>query len=174
MLSKTGILKYEFRTSFPNLGKFDPKMSRIVLGYTYRCQTCWPKLMISGRLPCMVSPTLLVKCIRRSIDFGKIHLSIICYKGWTWRMDILIWFFATSCSCIPSPFAFLFWGLFLVLLIGTAANGVAEMVIGINPFARPGWTMYQRLGGHVFSFSSGCVSILFGRFHLNKYAYVAR
>eukprot|EP00434_Breviolum_minutum_P033187 symbB.v1.2.029366.t1/scaffold3207.1/size61170/2 len=33
--------------------------------------------------------------------------------------------------------------LFLVLLIGTAANGVAEMVIGINPFARPGWTMYQ-------------------------------
>ena len=174
MLSKTGILKYEFRTSFPNLGKFDPRMSRIVLGYTYRCQTCWPKLMISGRLPCMVSPTLLVKCIRRSIDFGKIQLSIICYKGWTWRMDILIWFFATSCSCIPSPFAFWFWGLFLVLLIGTAANGVAEMVIGINPFARPGWTMYQRLGGHVFSFSSGCVSILFGRFHPNEYAYVAR
>eukprot|EP00435_Cladocopium_sp_Y103_P070936 s138_g36.t1 len=33
--------------------------------------------------------------------------------------------------------------LFLVLVIGTAANAVAEMVKGKDPVARPGWTMYQ-------------------------------
>ena len=33
--------------------------------------------------------------------------------------------------------------LFLVLLVGTVANGVAEMVLGNDPVARPGWTMYQ-------------------------------